>query len=218
MDPDWHEFLSEVSHENSSASYLQQLSAILNNAQQGDSIAEATVHREFVDKLVRVASKKISSRFKAKIAPEEVVQSVFASFFHRHRNHEFQFDSWNDLWALLLRITVCKCSDRIAEFRTLKRDVVREVADRGEDGLEPTTLLRSNGPTAEEIAIFEDVLDQLFDRLNEKQQRVVSMRLQGMSNLEISEMIGRTERSVYRIHKQIQKIFSELDPGFSAEQ
>lgn len=189
---------------------------ILTNAQQGDSIAEATVHRRYVDQLVRVASQRISSRFKAKIAPEEVVQSVFASFFRRHRNDEYKFENWNDLWALLLRITICKCSDRIAEFRTLKRDVGRELGGKNDNGLEPTGLLRTDGPSAEEIAIFEDTLDKLFDRLNEQQQKVVCMRLQGMSNLEISQIIGRTERSVYRTHNQIQKIFRELDPDFSS--
>lgn len=200
-----------------SASYLQTLSVILTNVKQGDRAAEETVHREFVDKLVRVASRKISSRFKAKIAPEEVVQSVFASFFYRHRNQEYHFENWNDLWALLLRITVCKCSDRIAAFRTQKRDVSREVgATNREDvsgGIGPAGFVRSKGPSPEEIAIFEETLDHLFDRLNERQQQVVGLRLQGMSNLEISQMIGRTERSVYRIHNQIQKIFREIDPG-----
>ena len=171
------------------------------------------MHRAFVDKLVRVASRKISSRFKAKIAAEEVVQSVFASFFQRHRNDEYHFENWNDLWALLLKITICKCSDRIAAFQTIKRDVTREVAsNKREDQLDPQALLRSKGPSPEEILIFEDALDQLLDRLNERQQQVVGLRLQGMSNLEISQMIGRTERSVYRIHNQIKQIFCEIDP------
>ena len=202
--------MSDISHPFSSP--LESLSVILTNAQQGDSIAETTVYREFVDKLVRVASNRISARFRAKIAPEEIVQSVFASFFHRHRKNEFQFENWNELWSLLLRITVCKCSDRIAEFRTKKRDIQRELAARTENDSDPTDFVRSPEPSAEEIAIFEDSLDQLFDLLSEQQQQVVSLRLQGMSNLEISQLIGRTERSVYRILNQIKSIFSTIDP------
>ena len=206
--------MSDTSPQPRATHLLQELSAILNNAQQGDSLAEATIHREFVDKLVRVASNRISARFRAKIAPEEIVQSVFASFFHRHRNQEFQFENWNELWGLMLKITVCKCADRIAEFRTLKRDVNREVASQS-SGSEPAVFTSSTGPSAEEIAIFEDSLDQLFNRLNEQQQQVISLRLQGMSNLEISQLIGRTERSVYRILNQIKSIFSTIDPESS---
>ena len=198
-------------------SYLQELSAILNNARNGDSIAEATVHREFVDKLVRVASRRINSRFQAKVAPEEVVQSVFASFFRRHRDQEYHFDSWNDLWAFLLRITICKCADRIAEFQTLKRNILREVRPTNESDSDPKPYLKTGGPTAEEVVIFEDTLDQLLNKLDKRQQKVVCLRLQGMSNLEISQVIGRTERSVYRMLQKIKSVFEENYPDFGEE-
>ena len=199
----------------STASYLQELSAVLEKAQQGDSRAENTLHQEFVNKLVRVASKRINERFQAKIAPEEIVQSVFASFFRRHRNQEFQFDGWNDLWALLLKITVRKCADRIGQFRTLKRDVTREIGKNANTDSDPTWLVPTSEPTAQEVLIFEETLDRLFDRLSEIQRKIVLMKLQGMSNLEISQLIGRTERTVYRMLNQIKEQLLEMDPGFS---
>lgn len=210
--------MTESSNQQVPESYLQEWSSILSRAQKGDSVAEAAVHNRFVDKLIRVANRRINARFNAKIAAEEVVQSVFASFFRRHRNDEYRFDGWNDLWALLLRITFFKCSDRIAEFRTQKRDIQRELSWNGNSNEQDSSdYLCQSEPSAEEIAIFNDAIDQLFDRLNAQQQKVVGMRLQGMSNLEISQKIGRTERSVYRIHKQIQQIFEDLDPKFSSE-
>ena len=183
---------------------------MLDNVRQGDSQAEETVHRQFVDKLLRVASQRISNRFRAKIAPEEIVQSVFVSFFRRHANREFQFENWNELWALLLRITVRKCVDRIAEFQTLKRDVRREHVQQ-ESTVPPTHAVAARGPTAEEIAIFEESIDHLFNRLSETQRKIVVMRLQGMSNLEISQSIHRTERTVYRMLNQIKQQFLDLN-------
>lgn len=203
--------MTEIFENQESASYLQRLSVVLENVQQGDSRAEEAVHRQFVDKLLRVASKRISDRFRAKVAPEEIVQSVFVSFFRRHKNHEFQFDNWNDLWALLLRITVHKCVDRIAEFQTKKRDVRRELATT-DSKLPPAFGAASPGPTAEEVLFFEETLDQLFDRLTPIQQKIVLMRLQGMSNLEISQSINRTERTVYRMLNQIKEEFLTLGP------
>ena len=210
--PHWNSALTELGNSEASSSYLQRLSVVLDHVQQGDSQAEQTVHRQFVDKLLRVASKRISARFRAKIAPEEIVQSVFVSFFRRHKNHEFQFDDWNDLWALLLRITVRKCADRIAEFQTLKRDVRRELS--ANDSKLPSGFgTPSLGPTPEEVVIFEETVDQLFDRLNDIQQKIVLMRLQGMSNLEISQLINRTERTVYRMLNQIKEQFLDMNPN-----
>ena len=60
--------------------------ARLQNAHTCDSAAETDLYQEFVGRLVRLATRRINSRFQAKVDPMEVVQSVFASFFSQKRN------------------------------------------------------------------------------------------------------------------------------------
>ncbi|MEM7456331.1 MAG: ECF-type sigma factor [Planctomycetota bacterium] len=189
-------------------SHLEDLSVILNNAKLGDATAESNLHRKFVGRLVALAGKRINARFKAKIEPEEIVQSVFFSFFRRNQKDEFVFEDWNDVWALLVKITVRKCTNRVEGFLAAKRDVSREVLEV--DGNTPVGSLTVE-PTAEEIAVFNESLDNLFDLLSELQKEVVVFRLQGYSNLEISEKIGRSERTVYRTLNQVREIFMQLD-------
>lgn len=187
------------------------VSEVLSEAKMGDSVAENTIHREFVDRLVNLASKRINDRFQSKIAPEEIVQSVFASFFRRHRGGEFELEDWNDLWALLVKITLCKSINKIKEFQAEKRDVNRELQQPGDDLVMTSFLAKDTSPNPQEIAIFNESLDQLFDKLSDSQREIVCMRLRGLSNLEISENLGCSERTVYRALNRTKEIFVDQE-------
>ncbi len=192
-------------------SHLEDLSRILRNAKLGDSTAEEQLHQAFVSRLVRLASSRINARFKSKIEPEEIVQSVFVSFFRRHAKGEFYFEDWNDLWALLVKITVRKCANKVEGFMAAKRNVNREIEGKVSNSRDSSINAIADEPTAEEVLIFNEMLDQLLDRLTEVQQQVVVLRLEGHSNLEISEKIGRSERTVYRALNEVRDTFRELD-------
>ncbi|MEM9412786.1 MAG: ECF-type sigma factor [Planctomycetota bacterium] len=187
------------------------LASILKSAQLGDQVAESAVHQRFVARLVRLASSRINQRFRAKIEPEEIVQSVFVSFFRRQKQGDFQFEDWNDLWALLVKITIRKCAKKVDNFLAAKRDVSRELSGKASASRDTSLNAASDEPLPHEVAIFNETLDQLFDRLPELLQTIVAYRLQGLSNLEISEKIKRSERTVYRSLNQVREIFLELD-------
>ena len=192
-------------------SFSDELSTILRGARVGEDVAEFAIHREFVDKLVVLASRRINKRFHSKIAPEEIVQSVFASFFKRHRHGEFECEDWNDLWALLVSITVRKCINKVNGLMTAKRDVRREIYAQSNSSCASSFFGQNAQPSAQDVAIFNDSLDQLFDQIPESLQRIVCMRLQGMSNFEISQSLNCSERTVYRSLNRIQKIFLSID-------
>ncbi|MEM7453965.1 MAG: sigma-70 family RNA polymerase sigma factor [Planctomycetota bacterium] len=184
--------------------------AIFNDARIGIVHAETELHRQYVGRLVKLASRKINQRFRSKIDPDEVVQSVFASFFRRAADGDFELNTWNDLWALLVTITLRKCRTKTTGFRTLKRNVAREQSiSPGKS--ESSIHIRSSEPSPEESALFNETLDQLFDLLSPLQQSIVSLRLQGYSNVEISQQIGRTERTVYRALKQVREVFVQFE-------
>ena len=187
-----------------------ELQAILENIKNGSGDAANELHQRFVDRLVRLASTRINRRFRSKIEPEEIVQSVFASFFRRHEQGEFTFDGWNDLWALLVRITICKCTNRVTGFMTAKRNIRREIQGRVDSANDSSLYAVSIEPTAEETVVFNETLDQLLDLLPNDLQEIVCLRLQGHSNLEISEKIDRSERTVYRSLERVRVILEEI--------
>ena len=61
------------------------LPQVVVDAAQGNLEAEQLLVNRFSRRLVRLAATRISEVFNSKIEPEDVVQSVFKSFFARHR-------------------------------------------------------------------------------------------------------------------------------------
>ena len=184
---------------------------ITNGLQDERSSAQVTIHRRYVYQLIRLASTKISKRFNGKIEAEDIVQSVFQSFFARHKQGKVSPQTWNELWGLLATMTIRRCCRRSNEFQSDKRNVARE----------KSLLKRSVGstciidtadrqPTPQEQLMFDEILDRLLDPLTELQKEIVALKLSGHSKVEISRKVGRTERTVHRAFDRIRLRLQEI--------
>jgi RNA polymerase sigma-70 factor (ECF subfamily) len=94
---------------------------------RGDDQAATAVFQRFAHKLIHLARDHIQAELRHKVEPEDIVQSVFRSFFTRYGAGEFEVGTWNDLWGLFTLITLRKCVNRVEYFHAQCRDVVREV-------------------------------------------------------------------------------------------
>ena len=175
----------------------------------GDSEAEQLLFNRFSRRLIQLASGKICEVFNSKIEPEDVVQSVFKSFFVRHRRGDLEFNSWDDIWSFLACVTARKCSEKTGAFLTKKRCVNRESADSQRDE-QFSRQLTNDEPTPEHVAMFNELLSQLFGSMTESQRDIIRFRMQGFTNTEIAKKLGRTERTVYRALLQLRETSQEL--------
>ena len=182
----------------------------IGNLDNGDSIAESVLVGRYFARLVQLARKRLEPRLRAKLDPEDVVQSAFGSFFDRNAAGHFSFDNWESLGSLLTKITIRKCARRANELRTAKRDVHRE-APNG-DNLVARVIDRH--PTPDEAIVFSELLESILTSVKPKYQQVVLLKLQQFSNEEISEMVGRTERTVYRILERLRDQLKKLEAEF----
>ena len=96
------------------------------NLGAGEQKAAEKVFERFTGKLLGLARSRLDARLQQKVDPEDVLQSVFRSFFRRQQNNEFDLDGWDELWALLVTFTVRKCCKQARHFNSKKRDVSRE--------------------------------------------------------------------------------------------
>src|SRR5580658_860276 len=94
-----------------------------------DKDAAERVWTQFVCRLIALARENLDTRVRGKIDPEDVVQSVFHSFFHRHAEGQYELTSWNGLWGLLAQITVRKCVRQERRFHGPVHDVGKEIAN-----------------------------------------------------------------------------------------
>jgi RNA polymerase sigma-70 factor (ECF subfamily) len=175
----------------------------------GDGEAARVVFDQFARRLVALAASRLPRALAAKVDAEDVVQSVFKSFFARQAEGRFHLDNWDRLWTLLTVLTVRKCRDRLQHFRAARRDVVREAATGPSDA--PRELAAPEPTPAE--ALLAETLEELLRGLPPPHRRIVQLRLEGGSIEEVSRQAGCTERSVHRV---LQKVRARLEGAIAA--
>jgi RNA polymerase sigma-70 factor (ECF subfamily) len=104
---------------------------VMDRLRAGDAGAAAQVVRRFTRRLVALARAQLDSRLRQKVDPEDVLQSVYKSFFLRCEQGRLSLGGWDGLWALLALITARKCGRWAEHFRAARRDVKAEVAAVG---------------------------------------------------------------------------------------
>src|SRR6266478_2806061 len=71
-----------------------------------DSMAATNLFRRYSRRLIGLARTRLQGEMKRKVDPEDVMQSVFRSFFRRHADGKFELEGWDNLWSLLACITL----------------------------------------------------------------------------------------------------------------
>ena len=74
--------------------------------EKGDHEAAQQLWTLYVRRLLALARQNLNKRIWLREDPHDIVQSVFKSFFHRAEDHQFNLDNRDDLWTLLLTITL----------------------------------------------------------------------------------------------------------------
>ncbi len=187
---------------------------LMDRLRGGDHDAADAVVQRFTQRLVALARAHLDTRLKRKVDPEDVLQSVFRTFFVRQAAGQFQLEDWNGLWSLLLRITLRKCGRTAAASRAARRDLRRELSavQTPEDSCCPNEAF-AREPAPEEIAALTETIENLMRGLDDKQQQMLVLRLQGYSVTEISQEVSRTERTVHRVLTHVREVLMRVAQG-----
>jgi RNA polymerase sigma-70 factor (ECF subfamily) len=177
---------------------------LMDRLRAGDDDAAARVFRRFGRALVRLAREQLDSCVRQKCDPEDVVQSVYRSFFTRFRDGQFHFPGWDGLWGVLTLMTLRKCANRAEYFHAARRDADRELPLEGRPGDPPWQPL-DREPTPAEAAALTDLVERLMRDLDERERHMLSLSLQGCTVQEISPEVGRSERTVQRLLERVHK-------------
>src|SRR5499427_10444422 len=161
-----------------------------------DDAAARELFGRFTHQLVALALRHIDAGLRHKVDPEDVVQSTYKSFFFRYSAGDLDVVNWNSLWGLLTLITVRKCAERAAYHRAARRDAAREVAPPRGDEATPWLDPLGREPTPLEAAVLSETIEQLLAGLDEVERPILELSLQGYTTREISERLGRAERTV----------------------
>lgn len=188
--------------------------AVLRGIRDRSGMAEEAVFRRFAGRLVALARARLDQRLRAKVDPEDVVQSVFRSFFVRCASDQFDLGTWDSLWSLLTVITIRKCAGQVRHFTTEGRDVRRERAEEPADGASgPHWDPAAAEPTPAEAAALAELVEGLMQSLEPRDRWMVEMKLQGEPVPQIARQARCSERTVERVLNRARRhLERSLDP------
>lgn len=183
---------------------------LLAKLRQGDPAAAERIFRNFARRLVGLARTRLTQDVRAKADPEDVVQSVFRSFFTRQAEGQFEVAGWNDLWSLLAVITLRKCGHKVEHFRAACRDVHREAKPVAGDDSAASFQLIAREPSPSEAAGMIETVERLTKELDERDRHVLELSLQGEKVSAISRQLACTERTVERALERIRRHLEKM--------
>ena len=141
----------------------------------------------------------------SRIDAEDIVQSVFRTFFVRLKDGRFVFQDEDDLCKLLVRITVHKTLRQIAYHRASKRDPGLEW-DQSPDSQDRLLELLDREPTPEVTTAFVDQLEHFLGQLLPVERQILELRLQGCKNQEIAAKLGLYDRKIRRALERVRAL------------
>ncbi len=178
---------------------------ILSMFRAGNEQAARELYERYVDRLLALARKRISQRMASRVDPEDIVQSVFRTFFGRVKKGQFRIADQDDLCKLLVRITVHKTLRQVAFHKAAKRDPSLEA---GQDGYSAEGIQRvlDDEPGHEDAVAFLDQLEHFLAQLRPEERQILEMRMQGYSNDEIAKKLNIYDRKIRRTIERIRAL------------
>ena len=193
----------------------------IEQAKVGDSAAAHQLWHHYFDRLVRSVRHHLRGQNRGPADEEDIVVSVFESFYRAAEGGRFpDLSGRDDLWRLLLRMSARKVIDKRRHDQRQRRGAgvaVRSLNDRGDD--EAVFEVIGNDPSPEMVLMMAESFERLLGHLGDGQLREIAVgKLEGFSNGELAERLDCSERTIERrLHLIREKCQQELlDPNESS--
>ena len=176
---------------------------VMARLRDGDQEAASLIFHRFVHRLTALASRQFDARFRSKADPEDVVQSVYRSFFLHDGHSPFDLPDWDSLWSLLATITIRKCTDRRTYWMAARRSLARELPRSPEAAATLWWEALDRGPTPLQATVLTEILETILRDLPAKYRPIAELSLQGFTAPEIAARCHCSERTVGRVVARI---------------
>lgn len=173
---------------------------LLERWRAGDQAAAEELHRRYAQRLCALAEREIGRRLSRRVGADDVVQSVFRTFFRRTAAGEFVIDHSGSLWQLLARITLNKVRRQGEYHRAGKRNVASE--DSAVD-LPTCPDVFAHDPGPDEAAMLADEIENALNGLKANEAEMFQLALQGYTTPELAARFSCSRWTVRRVLDRI---------------
>lgn len=184
---------------------VEDWNALVAGLRTGDPATVRKFWQEYGPLLHEVADRRLAAALRRRIGAEDVVQSVCRTFLRRVQGGELVLEDAERLWHLLCAIAIAKTREQARFHGREKRNVHRGV------GLEPDEAGDLVDPQAspEAMAIASEIEAEI-DQLGEEERQIVLLKIADLTNEEIAERMGCSERTVRRLITKVREQLAGL--------
>ncbi|MBX3436606.1 MAG: sigma-70 family RNA polymerase sigma factor [Planctomycetaceae bacterium] len=175
----------------------------------GDQNAARDLYQRYVERLSGIVTAQLSDRLRARADADDVLQSACRSFFRRVQDGQFQFDEDEDVWKLLVTISLNKLRSQVRKHSAAKRNAAQEISRRDNTLPDDFHLEKlSESPSPVEAFIFAEMIERVCENLDNKHAMLLGLRMEGYSQQEIAEQLQTSDRSIRRMLDNIRQVLS----------
>jgi RNA polymerase sigma factor (sigma-70 family) len=180
------------------------VTALIAQLEAGDHEAARPLWERYAPRLLALARKRLQGTSRRVADEEDVALSAFDSLCRAAEQGRFpRLGGRDDLWALLVLITVRKAAD--LANRNRREPVVGPLpADSGEGGL---SQAEGDDPAPGIAAELAEEFRLWLERLADPELRAIAVwKMEGSTNAEVAARLGCSEPTVERRLRLIRKI------------
>jgi RNA polymerase sigma-70 factor (ECF subfamily) len=179
--------------------------SLLRRFRQGEQDAATALYLRYAARLQVLARAQTGRVLSSRFDPEDVVQSVFRTFFRRASEGYYQVPPGDELWQLLLVLALNKVRALAVYHKAGKRDIRQTM------GSEQLGQSRAGEQGENEVAftILRMLLDEVLAELPTVQREMVELRIEGHEISSISQRTARSKRTVERVLQQFRSRLTE---------
>lgn len=179
---------------------------LLKQFRNGEIDASTELYMKYAGRLIGLTMRKSGADLARQVDPEDIVQSVFRTFFRRVEDGQYDVPEGEEIWKLLLVIALNKIRAVATYHKAAKRDIRRT------EGNVPAEIYASFSDNRDDVALvsLQMVIDEMMEDLLEVNRRIVMMRIQGFELAEIASHVHRSKRTVERVLQDFRSRLSRI--------
>ena len=168
--------------------------SLLRRFRGGQPDAATELYLRYAARLRALAAGETAPDLAPRLDPDDIVQSVFRTFFRRAARGQYDVPEGEDLWKLFMIIALHKVRSAATFHRAAKRDVRATAASLTDASTDPHLA----APDELAVATLRMVIDELLGALPPSMRAIVELRVEGHDVEQIARRTQRSRRSVER--------------------
>jgi RNA polymerase sigma-70 factor (ECF subfamily) len=169
--------------------------SLLRRFQGGQDDASTALYVRYAKRLHALVTAQSSRDLARMVDAEEIVQSVFRTFFRRAAHGSYSVPEGEEMWKLLLVIALNKVRAVGTYHRAAKRDMRQTIRGEAFD----RALESEEGRDERAVVILKLVIEELLDGMSRANRQIIEQRIEGHEVAEIADKVQRSKRTVERV-------------------